>query len=388
MKKVLFVICLSLIVSVAVYGCSATPTAAAESTALVSGAKAAYLTDADGKVEMYALSADKRYPIASMVKIMTALLTVEAIDAGTLALDEQIVVSPTAMGMGGSQMFLNAGDSYTVDDLLKGVVVVSANDACVALAERLAGTEGAFVAAMNDRAASLGMRNTHFANCTGLPHPEGYSCAKDVATMLRALISHDVYHRYSTIWLENFKHPDGRTTTFTNTNKLIRFYAGCDGGKTGYTAEAGFCLAATAVKNDMRVVSVVIGAADSKTRFAESSSLLNYAFASYRFSPLATVGEQVATADVKCGKDKTVPVGVSRNLGVLSKVGEKPNAQLVLEPASARAPIATGTELGRAHLVVDGVVVDTCPLVALGEVEKGTYADALRDLLEGYGVAK
>jgi len=388
MKKVLFVICILLIASLALSACSTEATADAETNALVSGVKAAYLTDIDGKVEMYALDADKRYPIASMVKIMTALLTVEAIDGGNLSLDEQIVISPTAMGMGGSQMFLNAGDSYTVDDLLKGVVVVSANDACVALAERLAGTEGAFVSLMNDRAAALGMRNTHFANCTGLPHPEGYSCARDVAAMLRSLISHDVYHRYSTVWLEDFKHPDGRTTTFTNTNKLVRFYPGCDGGKTGYTAEAGFCLAATAVKNDMRVVSVVIGAADSKTRFAESSGLLNYAFANYRYAPLAAVGQAVSQADVKCGKSKTVSLGVARPLGVLCKVGEKPHAEVVFVPASARAPIAVGDELGEAHLVVDGVVADACPLLALEAVEKGTYGDALRALLDGYGVAK
>ena len=388
MKRVLFVICVLLILSVALSACSATPMAGAEPNALVTGVKAAYLTDAEGKVEMYALSADKRYPIASMVKIMTALLTVEAIDAGTLALDERIVISPTAMGMGGSQMFLNAGDAYSVDDLLKGVVVVSANDACVALAERLSGSEGAFVAAMNERAAALGMCNTHFANCTGLPHPEGYSCARDVASMLRALISHEIYHRYSTVWLEDFKHPDGRTTTFTNTNKLVRFYPGCDGGKTGYTAEAGFCLAATAVKNDLRVVSVVIGAADSKTRFAQSSTLLNYAFANYRRAPLAEVGQEVSVADVKCGKSKTVALGVSRSLGVLCKVGEKPHAELVLEPAAARAPIAMGDELGKAYLVVDGVAVDSCPLVALADVEKGTYGDAIRNLLEGYGVAR
>lgn len=391
MKRILYALCISLIVALLasyVLGCTPRTTASAETTALVSGVKAAYLTDADGKVEMYAYEADRRYPIASMVKIMTALLTAEAIDEGTLALDEKVVVSPTAMGMGGSQMFLNAGDEYTVDDLLKGVVVVSANDACVALAERLAGSEGAFVARMNEKALALGMRNTHFANCTGLPHPEGYSCAKDVARMLRALVSHEVYHRYSTIWLEDFHHPDGRTTTFTNTNKLVRFYQGCDGGKTGYTAEAGFCLAATAKKADMRVVSVVIGAADSKTRFAESSKLLNYAFASYRFAPLAAVGDEVAVAEVRCGKAKTVALGVRRPLGVLARVGEKPRAELRLEPTSLKAPVAEGDAVGKAYLVVDGVVADETDLVALSTVDEGTYGDALHSLLDGYALKR
>ena len=384
MKKLLFSICLICVLSVAAVGCMPRETARAD--ALVEGVKAAYLTDAEGKVEMYAYRADQRYPIASMVKIMTTLLTVEAVDAGDLSLDETVVVSQTAMGMGGSQMFLNAGDEYAVGDLLKGVVMVSANDACVALAERLAGSEGAFVAAMNERAADLGMSNTYFANCTGLPHPEGYSCARDVATMLRQLVGHEVYHRYSTVWLEDYHHPDGRVTTFTNTNKLVRFYQGCDGGKTGYTSEAGFCLAATALKNDLRAVSVVIGAADSKTRFAQSSNLLNYAFANYRYAPVATVGETVGEAEVSRGKQKTVPMGVSRTLGVVAAVGQKPNAELVIECTPARAPLATGEEVGTAYMVVDGVVADSCPLVALDGVDKGTYGDALKELLEGYAV--
>jgi D-alanyl-D-alanine carboxypeptidase (penicillin-binding protein 5/6) len=353
---------------------------------LVTGVKAAYLTDYDGAQEMYAYEADKRYPIASMVKIMTALLAVEAIEAGEMTLEEQIVVSPTAMGMGGSQMFLNAGDAYTVDDLLKGVVVVSANDACVALAERLAGSESAFVDRMNSRAAALGMRNTHFANCTGLPHPEGYSSARDVAAMFRALAGSDVYHRYSTIWLEDFHHPDGRTTTFTNTNKLVRFYPGCDGGKTGYTAEAGFCLATTAVKNDMRAISVVIGARDSKSRFAAASTLLNYAFANYRYAPIARVGDAVGTVEVRRGRVNDVSVGLSRPMGVLCRVGAKPQAQLVIETADAIAPLAAGDVLGKAYLTVDGVVTDSCDLVALSSVERGTFGDALRRLADGYPV--
>lgn len=350
----------------------------------IAGVKAAYLTDGDGQVEMYAYQADTHYPIASMVKIMTALLSVEAVDRGEMTLDETIVISPTAMGMGGSQMFLNAGDAYKVDDLLKGVVVVSANDACVALAERLAGSEGAFVAKMNDRAAELGMTNTHFANCTGLPHPEGYSCARDVSVMLRALIGHEVYHRYSNVWLEDYVHPDGRTTTLTNTNKLVRFYPGCDGGKTGYTAEAGFCLAATATKNGMRAVSVVIGSADSKHRFAASSNLLNYAFANYRFASLAEVGREIGSAKVRGGKVETVAVGVARPLGVLCAVGAKPDATLQLSIDEVRAPVAEGDTVGTATLVVDGVVADTCPLLALSAVDKGTYGDALREYLEHY----
>lgn len=220
-------------------------------------AKAVFVTDGNAKDDLYSQNADERYPIASMVKIMTALLTCEAIDRGEVTVDEEITVSPSSSGMGGSQMFLDSGLNYPLGDLLKGVIVVSANDACVAIAERLQGSEEGFVETMNQRAKELNMQNTHFANCTGLPAAGGYSSAKDVAIMLSELSKHDLYHTYSQVWLEDYRHPDGRTTTFTNTNKLIRFYEGCDGGKTGFTNEAGFCLAATAKKNGVRVISVI-----------------------------------------------------------------------------------------------------------------------------------
>ena len=243
-KLIVFLLTISMAIAF-----SFVPTALAQAdTQLVSGVKAAYLTDGSGANTLYEYHATDRFPIASMVKIMTALLSFEEIERGNMTLDETLVISPQAMGMGGSQMFLNAGDSYPVSDLLKGVIVVSANDACVQLAERIAGSEEAFVGMMNERAAELGMTNTHFANCTGLPHPEGYSCAKDVSVMLRELIKYPAYHEYSRIWLEDYTHPDGRVTTMTNTNKLVRFYEGCNGGKTGYTAEAGFCLAASATR--------------------------------------------------------------------------------------------------------------------------------------------
>ena len=357
---------------------------AAADTALVSGVKAAYLCDADLSVEMYAQDAHHRYPIASMVKIMTALLTVEALERGDITLDETLCISPTAMGMGGSQMFLNAGDNYPVGDLLKGVIVVSANDACVALAERLAGSEQAFVATMNGRAAQLGMADTHFANCTGLPHPEGYSCAHDVAVMLSQLVRYPVYHTYSQIWLEDYTHPDGRVTTFTNTNKLVRFYEGCDGGKTGFTQEAGFCLAASAVRRGMRTISVVIGAGDSRTRFAQSSTLLNYAFANYRFEALAAPDMALCSVDVLGGKQRRVDAAPAESLGQVCRVGATPTATVAVDWQPARAPIAVGDALGTAHLVVDGVVRRSVPLVATCTVDKATYGDALQDFLSHY----
>ncbi|MDE6274745.1 MAG: D-alanyl-D-alanine carboxypeptidase, partial [Clostridiales bacterium] len=240
--------------------------------------KAAYLCDYASGTAVYTKNETQELPIASMCKIMTLLLSFEAVDAGNLAYDEMITVSDRAAGMGGSQVFLQENLQYSADALMKSVAVCSANDSCVALAERIAGSESAFVDAMNARAKELGADHTLFANCTGLPKEPQYSCARDVALMLREMISHEKYFEYSKVWLEDFAHPDGRTTTITNTNKLIRFYDGCDGGKTGFTNQAGFCLAATAKRGDTRLVSVVIGADSSANRFEGTKSLLNYAF--------------------------------------------------------------------------------------------------------------
>ena len=382
MKRLFFVftllaVCVGLVLSAA-------PVALAESNQLVSGVKAAYLTDGNGEIVLYEYNATARYPIASMVKIMTALLSFEEIERGEMSLDEELVISSEAMGMGGSQMFLNAGDAYTVSDLLKGVIVVSANDACVALAERISGSEDAFVVKMNERARELGMQNTHFANCTGLPHPEGYSCAKDVSVMLRELVKYPAYHTYSSIWLEDYTHPDGRVTTMTNTNKLVRFYQGCNGGKTGYTAEAGFCLAASASRSGVDAVSVVIGATDSKSRFAASTTLLNYAFANIRSTTLGASGEQLTDAPVRQGKERCVPATVAMDIKVIARKGEEPKGEIKYRYDEPQAPLHTGDKVGEAYLIVDGVVKAKTDLVSLVEMERGTLGDAIQEFLGHY----
>ncbi|MBQ9145212.1 MAG: D-alanyl-D-alanine carboxypeptidase [Clostridia bacterium] len=382
MKKWIFIF---VVLVVSIFATSTLSVAVAD-TGLSGGAKAVYLTDMAGQVEMVAENADERYPIASMVKIMTALLTLESMEAGRLSPTEGLTISSEAMGMGGSQMFLNAGDVYPAVDLLKGVIVVSANDACVALAERLCGTEGAFVEQMNARALELGMRNTHFANCTGLPHPEGYSSARDVAKMLGELVRYPLYHELSSIWMEDYHHPDGRVTTLTNTNKLVRFYDGCDGGKTGYTAEAGFCLAVSAHKGDTQLVGVVIGAKDSKKRFATATGLLNYGFSHYKMTPYLCPDEGYVDAPVVGGSSRVVPAKAERMLGLVEKLGNTTEAEIHYEWYSPAAPIEKGSEVGRAYLCVDGVAVGECAMVAVEGVEKGTYGDAIEDFLGYYAL--
>lgn len=348
-------------------------------------ARSAYLLDKRTGETLYAMRENEELPIASMVKIMTALLTFEAIERGELSFEEELVISEEAAGMGGSQMFLEKGLSYPVTDLLKGVIVVSANDACVALAERIDGSESAFVERMNKRAAELGMSKTVFVNATGLPKDGGHSTAHDVALMLRELTTHEHYFDYSKIWLEEYKHPDGRTTTLTNTNKFVRFYEECDGGKTGFTSEAKFCLAACATRGDTKLISVVIGAEDSKTRFSESKKLLSYGFANYRTEIILRKGEHAFDAPVRKGASVLVPCGAKEDLSVLQKCGDAEiEPQYAIEYYNVAAPVAIGDIVGKCVLRVGDMTYET-ELIALGEVRKATLSDRYEHILEHWG---
>ena len=342
--------------------------------------KAAYLADGESGMQLYAKDETKRLPIASMCKIMTLLLAFEAEEQGVFAYDDAITVSERAAGMGGSQVFLGAGLSYRADDLLKSIAVCSANDACVAIAERIDGSEGAFVDRMNARAEQLGAENTLFANCTGLPKETQYSCAKDVAIMLRALLGHEKYHEYCKIWLEDFLHPDGRTTQMTNTNRLIRTYRGCDGGKTGFTNEAGFCLAASAGRQDMHVVSVVIGASDSKTRFAESAALLDYAFDRFESVVLLKKDHPAERQAIVRGSETTrLPLLPAHTLAAVRRRGTQDEFTLeyCIEPLVA--PVETGTRAGYAVMYCNGIEIARTDLLTQGAAKRFTWAEAYRE---------
>lgn len=343
--------------------------------------KASYLMDDASGVQMYANNECKRLPIASMCKIMTLLLAFEAADAGDLSYEEEFAVSERAAGMGGSQVFLGAGLVYRVDELLKSIAVCSANDSCVAIAERLAGSEEAFCERMNARAKELGAENTLFANCTGLPKEPQYSCAKDVALMLRELIRHEKYHEYARIRLEDFLHPDGRTTQMTNTNKLIRQYDGCDGGKTGFTNEAGFCLAASAKRAEMRVIAVVIGSSDSKARFEATTSLFDYAFQNFESKIYLAAGEPLEDEiSVRGSEVRSMKIAASSPLCVLHRRGVEEDYTLHYEIEDAlTAPVSKGETIGYAVLLRDGVEVMRTDLVACGEAQRFTWWEAYRE---------
>ena len=341
---------------------------------------AAYLVDSASGTVMYAKNENDRRPIASMVKIMTALLTLEAVERGELSLSENVFVSETASGMGGSQVFLDANTEHPSGQLLKAVIVCSANDACVALAERIAGSVEGFVAQMNARASELGMADTHFANCTGLPAADGFSTARDVSVMFRELIKHPAYFEYSRIWLEDYVHPDGRTTSMTNTNKLVRFYNGCDGGKTGFTAEAKFCLAATAERNGMRPVAVVLGGESSKERFAAVSSMLDHAFGAFEQKTVIKAGDILEqTAEVRMGKKRTLTLTVAEDVKMFGARGAEKDCEIRVDiPDKVKAPVEAGQVVGTGTVIVDGAAAGQFDVVAAESVKKANLFDLLR----------
>lgn len=352
--------------------------------------KSAYMVDEATGMVLYARNENARLPIASMVKIMTSLLTLEEVDSGRLSLDDDVRVSENSASMGGSQVFLDANSTHKVGDLLKTVIVASANDSCVALAEHIDGSVEGFVARMNARAKQLGMNDTLFKNCTGLPAAESFSSAKDVSIMFRELVKHPKFFDYAHVWLEDYKHPDGRVTTITNTNKLVRFYDGCDGGKTGFTNEAKFCLCATAKKNGMRVIAVVIGADSAKIRNAAVSSMFDYAFANFSNKVLLKAGECIdAKVAVTGGKADEVFVCAQRDVTRFVSRDDASKYELKYDlPSSVKAPVKAGDEIGKVYLVKNGEVIDTVALVAGAGVERLSFFDAINEIAKEWNTAK
>lgn len=380
LKNALLVLLLALFAASAVCAAVFSPGAGtARAEEFSAEGKSAYLADAATGTVLYAKNENERLPIASMVKIMTALLTLEAIDGGELSLEEDVYVSENAAAMGGSQIFLDAGTKHKAGDLLKSVIVASANDSCVALAERISGSVEGFVGDMNARAAELGMADTNFVNCTGLPAAEGFSTAKDVSVMFREVIKHPLYFDYAGVWLEDYVHPGGRTTSMTNTNKLVKFYNGCDGGKTGFTSEAKFCLAATAERDGLRTVAVVIGADSSKSRFNAVSSMFNYAFGNFKAEKLAAAGERIGEIKVSGGKSKSVALTVAEDVVSLARRTDKSETELRFElPDKIKAPVSRGDAVGKGYVVRGGQVEREFDVVAAEDVKRANLWDIIK----------
>ena len=331
---------------------------------------AALLMEADSGQIIFQMNADAPRPVASVTKVMTILLTLEQLASGRVRAEDGVTVSRTASGMGGSQVLLDTGERQTVGTLLKCMIVGSANDAAVALAEALYGSEALCVDAMNHRAEALGMAGTRFENCTGLPAEGQHTTARDVAVMARQMFAHPRYFDYSDIWLDEVKHDQGRVTQLVNTNKLLRLYDGCDGGKTGSTKEAGYCVAATASRGGMRLVAVVLGADSGAERFDIVARMLDHGFADYRRYPVAQRGTRIrGELPVTGGNRPGVALALDSDLTLLVNRGEEQRIQLVPNlPESLAAPVKAGNPAGSVRVTLDGRTLAELPVVATEDV--------------------
>ena len=331
----------------------------------------AILTEASTGRVIFEKNADERRPVASVTKVMTILLTLEAIDSGQIAQEDQVLVSERAASMGGSQAYLDANSSYAVSELLKTVIIASANDSAVALAEHLCGAEEAFVRRMNERAAELGLADTHYVNCTGLPAQGHYTTARDVARLSAQLDQHPLYYTFSTVWMDEIRHKGGRVTQLTNTNRLVRFYAGCDGYKTGSTNEAKYCMSATAEKDGMRLIAVVLGAGAGQTRFNEARKMLEYGFSGYQLFTPVTQGDALGLeVAVRLGAQDSVSAVSGGGVSLLLRKGEEKDISIEAALAqSVAAPVAQGDMLGEIRVMQGGRVAAVLPAVAGENVE-------------------
>lgn len=349
------------------------------------------LMEASTGTVLYEKEADEKIHPASVTKVMTMLLIMEALEQGKIKLQDPVVTSAHAKSMGGSQVFLEEGETQTVETMLKCIVIASGNDAAVAMAEHLAGSEEAFVQRMNERAGELGMKNTHFVDCCGLTDSgEHYTSARDVALMSRELlVKHPQITRYSSVWMEDITHVTARGSspfTLTNTNKLLRSYEGCDGLKTGSTSLAKYCLSSTAVRNGIRLISVVMTAPDSKTRFRNASELFNYGFAVcslYKDLHQETPLPRVTVAGGKKGEISCEYEGAFTYLSTAAEDFSKITAQIHWGE-DLRAPVEKGAVLGEQIYYLGEKKLGSCKILASETVEKAGFSDYLKRVWEEY----
>ena len=351
---------------------------------LAKDANSAILMEQDTGTILFEKDPHEKLPLASMTKVMTLLLIMEAIDQGQLTLDEQVRISENASSMGGSQVFLEAGEEMSVEDLLKSIAIASANDASVALAERISGSEEAFVEAMNDKVKELGLKNTKFKNTTGLPAEDHYSTAYDMAVISRELLKYEDITAYTSIYEDYLREGTDKEFWLVNTNKLVRFYPGVDGLKTGYTSEAKYCLAATMKKEDMRVVAVVFGYDSSKTRNAEVSSMLDYAFNHYEATNLHEQGEVITELSLLKGEERKTNIVTKEKVSTIHPKGEDmDNLHTEYELFDDLSlPIKAGDQVGTLYVKNDNEILMESPLTVEQSIEKASLFTLFKRALQ------
>ncbi|MBU8879190.1 D-alanyl-D-alanine carboxypeptidase [Bacillus sp. FJAT-29790] len=342
---------------------------------LAENVKSAILIERDTGTVLYEKNSHEQLPPASMTKVMTMLLIMEALDQGKLSMNEKIRTSEYAASMGGSQIFLEAGEEMTTKQMLEGIALASGNDASVAMAERLAGSEQAFVQKMNQKAKALGLKNTEFKSATGLPGKKDYSTAHDMAIMAKELLKYDGITKFTGTYEGYLRENTEKKFWLVNTNKLVRFYPGVDGLKTGFTNEAKYCLTATAQKDGMRVIAVVFGAPTSKDRNAQVSKMLDYAFSQYKTHPMYKRNYTLGKVTVSKGEKKKVEALTSEPISILTKKGEgvEDVKQSVVLDKNIKAPVKKGDQVGILKLEKGGKTLVESPIVAKEASGKATW---------------
>ena len=349
------------------------PVSATAEDGISFNAKSVILTEASTGKTLFESNSHESLPPASVTKIMTMLLIMEAIDRGEISYDTVVTASERAKSMGGSTIFLDTNEKMSVEDLLKGIAVASGNDACVAMAEHLCGSEEAFAAKMNERAAQLGMKDTHFVNCNGLDAPGHFTSAYDIALMSRELMRHKDIFKFTTIWMDSLR---GGKFSLANTNKLIRFYSGANGLKTGSTSVAGCCISAAAKRGEMQLIAVVLGAPTSKERFAAASNLLNYGFANYGVTQFGEKGSEIRSVAVESGKSGSVMAVAKESSSALLQKSQIKKAKIHINlPKKVKAPVKKGSVLGEIIITLDGETISRTDIVASHSVGKKDCAD-------------
>ena len=362
--------------------CVSGPALAAEkpttnTSELAPNAKSAILIEMSTGSVIYEKNKEEQLSPASMTKIMTMLLIMEALDKKQITMDEKVRTSEYAASMGGSQIFLEPGEEMTVEQLLRGIAIGSGNDASVAMAEKLAGSEEEFVKLMNKKVKELGLKDTKFQNATGLPVKDHYSTAHDMSVMARELLKHEEITKFTSLYESYLRENTDKKFWLVNTNRLVKFYPGVDGLKTGFTHEAKYCLTATAKKDNMRVIAVVFGAANPKERNAQVTQMLDYAFAKYQSRLIYKKDMPLAMLTLEKGQKKKVSLVTSEPVSLLSKKGEEKlniRPKIILNK-DVQAPVTKGEKLGKVQMLLGDKVVSETPLIASEDVKRATWFD-------------
>lgn len=360
----------------------------AEELNLAENAKSAILIEASTGEIIFEKNSHERLVPASMTKMMSMLLIIESIEKGIISWDEMVTVSENASSMGGSQILLETNEKMSVSDLFKGIAVASGNDAVVAMAEKIAGTEEAFVDMMNNRAKELGLKDTNFKNPHGLDTANHYSSAYDMAMIARELSKHEEVFKYTSIYEDYLRQNTDKEIWLVNTNKLVRFYDGVDGLKTGYTAGAGYCLTATAKKNGMRIIAVAMGEPDSKTRNAEITSMLDYAFAQYEIETVLSTDSILGKKKVEKGKQEYATIVPNGNINLLyKKTDNRKNVTYNLKLNDLKAPIKQGDIVGMVEIKDGDTVLNTIDVTVSSDIKKANvfelYLRNLKNIFNG-----